>query len=1090
MMNRNHTNLLVLLGVLSLSLVSCRPSLTALPLPTATATESPTATSTSTATPSQTSTPVPTATRTPVPPTATATRAPTPTFTATPSATPTSVPGLPATTKELAAPPISLVVDPFDQLGAYALLRGNVLYHTTDGGETWRKLPLPLPELPVDPAWGSSVSGWTQRDLVVTRGWPRQILLRAGQVLYRRGEGDTTWTPLLDRVQAWAVDEGEGQLIYAWRLDDRPASEQGGRRIDGLYKSSDGGSTWTHVYREAWPPMSGPTRTGGRDAPDSEGGIASLAIDPVMWDVLYAGADSGLYRSFDGGRSWAPFESGLPGSALAHRRAPLLVGGAGSGPVYALTEVVAAGGAVGQAILARLERGWVSPEEDGWAAVGADVLGMLAGDEAGLWGVHTLAVDPEQPERLYLGSVQGLWHSQDGGANWAPVDLGGGLDSGPIGGVFRIAVRPGEESELIFWSETGLHLYAMSTPLIPREAISDEVQLEVVGQVGGQSRAVAVTSGAVYLGIGPRIAGLVNSRLVALGDFGFTPPLPGMVNDIVANEEEQVAYVAAGEAGLLIVDVSTLSISRVVGQVETRYQAQAVAVGDGLAVVAEGNRGGKGGVSIVDVALPEMPWQVAYHTLPGAARGVALAGSTAYLVYEKGLVALDLSNPAYPMETARLPLPQCGSDVTVEGGYAYVAADGLRVLDLSDPAQPRLVSHFKTTFCPFAVAVRENTAYFADVFCEFGSCGSTLHAVDVSDPADLQEVGMWYTQSAVEDLAVYNDLVYLASWQKGVEAVDVAGGGDPRFMSAYGTLGEVVDVVVDGGAFAYTSDGAEAGLHVLDLAMSPRGRIWPKLRGTADISWAKGYVVADGLAYVPVWGEGMRIVDLHDPDAPDELAALDVGMASQVVVVDHLAYVTIYGGLAVVDIADPSSPWLLGRMALGDYSATGLAVHDGLAYVAVEQEADKGTLYVVDVRDPSTPQHVGAVGISGHGLAVALDGHMAYVAVLDWSSTMPKGGVQVLDVSDPVQPQTAGYLGLPAGAFDVQVAGPYLFIAGGEAGVYVAQATPARPDSVDISLVGHIDTAGSAQRVFLVGDELFVADGEGGLLVVQVTLPR
>ncbi|MBN1580625.1 MAG: hypothetical protein JXA89_07965, partial [Anaerolineae bacterium] len=922
---------------------------------------------------------------------------------------------------------------------------------------------------------------------VVTRVWPSRILVKAGQVLYRRSQEDTAWTPLLDQVGAWAVDESEGDLIYAWRVDDRPESERGGRKIGGLYKSSDGGTTWAHVYRDIFPP-----RLTGHNPPGNEDGLSSLVIDPVMPDILYAGTDWGLYRSLDSGRTWAFFEDGLPGTAPAtYRRVALLAGGSGSGPVYALTEaVLQESGAGRQAVLARLDRGRVSPSEDHWTMVGADVLGMLSRAGRGFLGAHTLAVDPDQPDRLYLGSVQGLWHSQDSGISWAPVNLGGGPDSGPIGEVYRIAVRSGEETELIFWSDTGLHVHTVSTPMISREEISNEVQLELVEQLGGHSRAVAVTSGAVYLGIGPRIAGLVNSRLAALGDFGFTPPLPGMVNDMVLDEAQELAYVAAGEAGLLIVDVSTLSIARIVGQVETRYAAQAVAVHDGLAAVAEGDPGGKGGVSIMDVSLPDMPWLVAYHTLPGPARGAALADGYAYLAYEGGLSALDLSDRQEPVETARVSLPQCGSDVAIDQGYAYVTADGLRVFDLSEPAQPAQVGHFQTIFCPFAVAVREGRAYFADVFCEQGGCGSTLHVVDVANPKDLQEIGTWFTKSAVEDLAVFNDIVYLASWQKGVEAVDVSGDLDPgdpadlRFSSAYGTLGEVVDVVVDGG-FAYASDGAEAGLQVLDLAKSPRRRIWPRLRGTAEMRWASGYTVVDGLAYVPVWGEGMRIVDVRDPDVPVELSALDLGIASQAVVVGDRAYVTIYGGLVVIDVADPSSPQQLGLMALGDGQAMGLAIRDGLAYVAVEQDGEKGTLYVVDVRDPSAPQHVGAVGIAGRGLRIAIDGPLAYVAVLDWSSATSKGGVQVLDVSDPVQPQTAGFLRLPGGAFDVQVAGQHVFVAGGGAGVYVAQVSGGL-DAIEMSLLGHIDTAGSARRVFVAGDELFVADEGGGLLVVEI----
>jgi photosystem II stability/assembly factor-like uncharacterized protein len=1006
-----------------------------------------------------------------------------PTSTPTLTPVPPPVPTSPPTASELPAPPLALVVDPFDQLGLYALLRNHTLYHTVDGGETWRKVRLPVPERALDseadPAFPNALSIWSQRDLAVTRVWPNCTYLRVDQTLYRRDEGETRWTPLLDRVNAWAVDEAEGELIYAWRQGE---PDQGGQETHGLYASQDGGETWAHVYKGFFPPQ-----PQGRDIPGNHEGITSLAIDPAAPKILYAGTEVGLYRSVDGGRTWAPFEEGLPPTAPETRPTPLLVGGMGSGPIYALTEVSPERDGTGaQAILARLERGPISPDGDHWLVVGQDVLQMLAYAEEGLWGVHTLAADPVQPERLYLGSVQGLWRSADGGETWAPANLGGGAEARPVGAVYRIAVRSGEESELYLWSDTGLHVHAFSTPTISSEEISHEVQFEVVGQLGGQSRAVAVTADTVYLGIGPRIAGLENTLPAAmLGDASFTPPLPGMVNDIAFGDDEaKLAYVAAGEAGLLLVDVSTsTAAARVVGTAETAYEAQRVAVVDGLAVVAEG-RQGKGGVSLVDVSLPDMPWLRAQRSLPGAGRGAALADGYAYVVYEGGLLVLDIRDPDSPAETARLRFPMCGADVVVRDGHAYVAADGMRVYDLSNPAQPDQVAHFQTTFCVSALTVQDSLAYLSDVFCEMGGCASEVYVVDVSQAANPQEMGTWFSKSAVEDLSVYDGVIYLASWQNGVEAVDVSDPDNMQLLGAYGTLGEVYDVAVSGG-FAHVTDGAESGLRVLDLASSGDGGVWPTVRGSAEVRWAGGYAIADGFAYVPAWQEGLYVLDVRDPDNPVEVAHdPDLGILEQVVLVEDRAYVVAsYYGLVILDTVNPGAPHILGELPL-DGMDGGVAVRGGYALVTLDY-GDQQALAAIDVRDPEAPRETGRAPLDGHGHRVAVHKDYAYVAVLNWTSGLVRGGLQVVDVSNPERPQSVAFLDLPNGAFDVTVSGDYAFIAGDAAGVYVADlADPAKP-----RLVGLADTAGKASKVTVIEDQMYVADGAGGLLILALKLP-
>ena len=70
----------------------------------------------------------------------------------------------------------------------------------------------------------------------------------------------------------------------------------------GVYKSSDGGNSWTQKINGLANPL-----------------IQSLAISPQNSAILYAGTyNSGIYKSTDGGNSWANANAGVSGSLIVY----------------------------------------------------------------------------------------------------------------------------------------------------------------------------------------------------------------------------------------------------------------------------------------------------------------------------------------------------------------------------------------------------------------------------------------------------------------------------------------------------------------------------------------------------------------------------------------------------------------------------------------------------------------------------------------------------------------------------------------------------------------------------------------------------
>jgi photosystem II stability/assembly factor-like uncharacterized protein len=217
-----------------------------------------------------------------------------------------------------------------------------------------------------------------------------------GGGLWKTTDGGTTWKPMTDRalasssVGAVAVCEANPDVVYVGmgETELRGNIMQG----DGVYRSADGGKTWTHVGLQntqaisririhpsdcdrAWVaalghpyapnPERGVYRTtdGGRSwrrtlFRDERSGAVDLVLTPGRPDTMFAalwevgrtpwslssgGAGSGLFRSTDGGATWAEISrnTGLPGGTLG--KIGVAVSGASPNRVWAIVEAAEGG---------------------------------------------------------------------------------------------------------------------------------------------------------------------------------------------------------------------------------------------------------------------------------------------------------------------------------------------------------------------------------------------------------------------------------------------------------------------------------------------------------------------------------------------------------------------------------------------------------------------------------------------------------------------------------------------------------------------------------------------------------------------------
>jgi photosystem II stability/assembly factor-like uncharacterized protein len=267
------------------------------------------------------------------------------------------------------------------------------LWKTSNGGRTWESM---FDEMPNSSIGDIAIAPSDQRVVYVGMGEPNNRQSSTiGNGVYATRDGGRTWEHLgLDETQSIgrvAVHPKDPNTVYVAALGHLfgPNEER------GLYKSTDGGKTWTKSKYI-----------------DADTGFSDLAIDPVNPNTVYAvsyqrrrtwwgfnggGPNSGLWKSTDAGRTWTKIQgSGWPeprdgiigriGIDL-HRAKP--------STIYAHIEVGASGGT-----------GAGVADDGGPAQRGGG--GARGGAPAG-------PPPPPDPQR------SGVWRSDDAGKTWRLV---------------------------------------------------------------------------------------------------------------------------------------------------------------------------------------------------------------------------------------------------------------------------------------------------------------------------------------------------------------------------------------------------------------------------------------------------------------------------------------------------------------------------------------------------------------------------------------------------------------------------------------------------------------------------------------------
>lgn len=180
-------------------------------------------------------------------------------------------------------------------------LRGNIIqgdgvYKTTDAGLTWTHVGLEKTR-----AIGRIRVHPTNPDIVYVAALGDPYASTPDRGIFKSTDGGKTWTRVLfrdDKTGAvdLSMDAKSPDVLYAgmWEVFRTPHSLSSGGPGSGLFKSIDGGATWTEL-----------TKNPGLPKPVwGKVGVSVSGADPNRVYALIEAQDGGLYLSDDAGATW------------------------------------------------------------------------------------------------------------------------------------------------------------------------------------------------------------------------------------------------------------------------------------------------------------------------------------------------------------------------------------------------------------------------------------------------------------------------------------------------------------------------------------------------------------------------------------------------------------------------------------------------------------------------------------------------------------------------------------------------------------------------------------------------------------------
>lgn len=434
------------------------------------------------------------------------------------------------------------------------------------------------------------------------------------------------------------------------------------------------------------------------------------------------------------------------------------------------------------------------------------------------------------------------------------------------------------------------------------------------------------------------------------------------------------------------------------------------------------------GETTVSADAPNQPVDGTYlelvKSLGGAVQAVAMRGSYVYVNLGASFAVIDIATPNNPTIVGQIALwGTTITDIALSEMYAFVALGraGVAVIDITNPTTPHEVSRYSE----IAINVEQQGAYL------YIGRGSEISIWDIRVPTAPQPVKTLLSSSNDYNAPRYTGVITLAenylyailSWPNGraMQIIDVTNANAPQILGTYTASTYAAQVVVAQG-YAYVNDpyGALHIVNVKDPTHPTKVTEWSKYTNHIAIRYPYLYATS--------WS-GIAVVNIAQPSQPTLVGAYRVDSdatdaASELftiaVATDYLMVSNGDGRLRLMDIQQSPIPFKVGELRRDIGAITQIARWDGALYLV-----EKSQILVFEQADPVQPRLLTTLPLPTFHGQVFIEAGYAVVEVHRYESNSKE--IFELHIIDLKNPLRRGIVTVSDYLADLTISGTYAY---------------------------------------------------------------